>query len=171
MRLQPVHLQLETYAFTNINIGPNEYFFKAAADGSNLRPINIDDIEADLVTLQEPDESNNLMIELKIYTTPNIDTKNVRAKFSITALAGFVMPADMLADYLADEKTKLAIVANCAAILYGATREQLHSLSCKMPFGLITLPTCSFNNISIQKTEPDAEAKPKKTPKKKTAKA
>lgn len=147
MPLTPVALQLKDYTFFRIKFGPNE----AVPFDMELQPKTLEASDLDCVAkiLNEPTEDEDLVLSLEVWITEEALSENSPCDFAVEMMGRFSLPETLLGRYNTIEDIKNGVIRNSVTILYGCIRDLVHTLSVKMPFGTLILPTCSFNYLSI----------------------
>lgn len=169
MPLMPVALQLKDYTFSRIELKPNEAFINSELDLNEGNPIDIESLDCKIQALNIPSPDEDLVLALDVWVTDEALENNARCYISLGMMGRFSLPNTIIAKYSESMDVKSKIIGNCATILYGAMRDQVHSLSLKMPFGAIVLPTCSFQHLIPLEENTTANKEPVKAAKKKRA--
>lgn len=121
---------------------------------SDFKQLTTNDINIDFVVHEDLDADEDLIVTLEVATDKS-ETKTPLS-IDIKVLGRFLASEELR------EKVKLGqikheqVVINGLAILYSSIRDQILSLTAKMPIGPVFLPTCTFN---VQKNIPEEKQK------------
>lgn len=162
--MKPSKLQLDHYSLTSIHIEsiecedvdvvngyPN---FDHAKFSSSIEFEPSSNVKKDI-----DDGIERYTLELTLEAYPKSEeSPKFPARLKISAIGIFHGPR------IKKEDRDVTILVNGASLLYGAMRETVLSLTSRMPFGAILLPTVSFSSIAEdyekQKSEHIEASKP-----------
>lgn len=152
--LQTAPLNLDSYFYTNIHASLDmSLYFDGSAAG-----LSREDLTFDFVVHEDLDSSDNLIITLILKTES--DSKKP-LKIEIEVLGRFVASSELLEKIRKEECKQEQVISNSLAILYSSIRDQVLSLTAKMPIGPTFLPTCIFNIERIHPKQENTETKTK----------
>lgn len=121
-----------------------------------------ENLVADFIVHDDFEDKSELILSLKISS----EGKDLAINLSMGVIGRFLLSEELQQRISENQLKEETVVSNALSILYGAIRDQVNSLSAKMPTGTIFLPTCVFN-VQKHKEEPEAQEPTKVTIKKK----
>lgn len=169
MPLPTTALQLNDYTFFQLRFRPNEVTFENGTFAP--RALTVDDLDCEIRVLNEPAEDKEIVISLEVSVAEESFANNVPCDFAVNIMGRFSIPESALNMFDLDSQVRNGIVSNCATILYGTMRDFVHTISSKMPFGSVILPTTNFSRIepidghqeeAAPNNQAELEAQPKK---------
>lgn len=145
-------LQVKHYHFTAISVVSRAEIDIDKTDfGSDIYPVLDDEILHTSVHLGEPADDGDphqFALLLEIQYSPEKDS-HFPYTFSVTLEGVFIIEHD--GDI---EERKQLVVCNGAAILYGAARDQLLTLTARQKFGPMMLPSANFRGLVPESHKP-----------------
>lgn len=148
-------LQLDSYYFTLVDVR-----FDRAALSEDVAPVTADRLESKFSIHemdQDEDGVDGLIVDLEISSGEQKGgNKSMGIEFTIRLMGRFILD-DELKERIKDGTTKQEmVISNALSILYGSIRDQLFSITAKMPIGSVYLPTCRF---PVERADADEEEK------------
>ena len=177
MRTAPI--QLSQIAFRRVSVELDAA--RIPDDGSTPKDVSFDLDRVNIATevshfpAEEPGTPGThlfLTLRVVIDNQPSDETDQRFSPYLVDIEAGAVVRALPGAEVLGDIQD--LIVVNGTSLLWSAIREQVCSLTARMPAGQVMLPTVNFHDLKRQSREQEADrtpaAKPKARPGHKAAK-
>ncbi len=149
--LNPASLNLDSYFYSCINVSLDmEAYF-----GEEISPLTTADLNADFFVKEDFDSDEDLIVTLEVSTEAS-DKKNP-LNIEIKVMGRFLANDELRARVKSGDVKRENVVINGLSILYSSIRDQVLSLTAKMPIGPVFLPTCTF---SVKRNEPIKEELP-----------
>jgi hypothetical protein len=158
--LTPAPLALDSYYFVKVDVSINMDAYL-----QDDPKINAEDLSSEIYVQSEEDTNDRMIIRLIIKTDRESKADSV-VNIHVEILGRFIILPD-LQDKINQGKAKEeVIVGNAVSILFGSIRDQVHSLTAKMPVGPIFLPTATFQieKAPAPQAEEGQPSQPQKSP-------
>lgn len=157
--LAPASLSLDSYFYScvQVSLDMTAYF------EGDVNPLTLNDLNVEFVVHEDLETSDDLIVTLEV--TTEVESKSP-LNIKIKVLGRFIASSELREKVNSGQTKHEQVVISGLAILYSSIRDQLLSLTAKMPIGPTFLPTCVFNVQRNQSTTEETLPAPKATTKK-----